>query len=163
MDHVARALLRHGLPGDALCLELTESMLMENFGTIGSQLDAIRGCGVQLSIDDFGTGYSSLAYLRKLSVDEVKIDRTFVNDLSGDGAGASVVAAVVAIAGSLGDHDLRRGRRDRGPGRGAAGRWAAPRPRGTCSPGRCPRRRSPSVLDGIGMVSGPRLRVISSA
>jgi diguanylate cyclase (GGDEF)-like protein len=103
VDNVARTLLQHGLPGNALCLELTESMFMENLEGLRRQLDALRACGVKISIDDFGTGYSSLAYLRSLAVDEVKIDRAFVRDLDSEGnSGTSVVAAVVAIASSMG-------------------------------------------------------------
>jgi diguanylate cyclase (GGDEF)-like protein len=102
LDHVARSLLRHGVPAGSLCLELTESMLMADVDHLSSHLAQLRACGVKVSIDDFGTGYSSLAYLRRLPIDEVKIDRSFVWDLDEQGPGASMVSAVVAIAGSLG-------------------------------------------------------------
>jgi diguanylate cyclase len=102
MDTIAQALLRHRVPPEALCLELTESILMENLELVSGQLDAIRECGTRISIDDFGTGYSSLAYLSKLSVDELKIDRSFVKELGEDKSAASLVQAVVFIATSLG-------------------------------------------------------------
>jgi diguanylate cyclase (GGDEF)-like protein len=102
METIAQALLLHRVPPRALCLELTESILMENLELVSSQLDAIRDCGTRISIDDFGTGYSSLAYLSKLSVDELKIDRTFVKELEDDRDAASLIQAVVFIASSLG-------------------------------------------------------------
>jgi diguanylate cyclase (GGDEF)-like protein len=102
LDQVARALLRHSLPASCLVLELTESLVMEDVRVFTSVLSALRDCGVRIAIDDFGTGYSSLAYLRQLPVDKVKIDRSFITDLSDGGAGTSLVAAVVTIARSLG-------------------------------------------------------------
>jgi len=102
LDQVARALLRHSIPASCLVLELTESLVMEDVRVFTSVLSALRDCGVRIAIDDFGTGYSSLAYLRQLPVDKVKIDRSFVTDLSEGGASTSLVAAVVTIARSLG-------------------------------------------------------------
>jgi len=101
IDTIAHSLLRHGVPPQALCLELTESILMENLDAVSGQLDAIRSCGTRISIDDFGTGYSSLAYLSRLSVDELKIDRTFVKALGEDRNASSLIQAVVFIASSL--------------------------------------------------------------
>jgi diguanylate cyclase (GGDEF)-like protein len=102
LDHVARSLLRNGLSASALRLELTESMVMENLSLVSSLLASLRSYGVGISIDDFGTGYSSLASLGRLPVDEVKIDRSFVTGLGDDDANTSLIAAVVAIADSLG-------------------------------------------------------------
>jgi predicted signal transduction protein with EAL and GGDEF domain len=109
MDTIAQALLRHRVPPEALCLELTESILMENLDLVSGQLDAIRDCGTRISIDDFGTGYSSLAYLSKLSVDELKIDRSFVKELGEDQSAASLIQAVVFIASSLGITSVAEG------------------------------------------------------
>ncbi len=103
VDRIARALLRHRLPPAALLLELTESVVMEDMRGVSHLLGSLRDCGIRVAIDDFGTGYSSLAYLKQLPVDEVKIDREFVTDLAdADSTNASLVAAVVAIARSLG-------------------------------------------------------------
>ena len=109
MDTIAQALLRHRVPPEALCLELTESILMENLELVSGQLDAIRECGTRISIDDFGTGYSSLAYLSKLSVDELKIDRSFIKELGEDQSAASLIQAVVFIASSLGITSVAEG------------------------------------------------------
>ncbi len=99
---ITQALLHHRVRPDALCLELTESILMENLEMVSNELLTIRECGTRVSIDDFGTGYSSLAYLSKLPVDEIKIDRTFVKELGDDPSAASLIKAVVYIASSLG-------------------------------------------------------------
>ncbi|HEY7133632.1 MAG TPA: EAL domain-containing protein [Acidimicrobiia bacterium] len=91
-----------GLPPDALQLELTESLLMENPDMASEVLGGLRRIGVKLAIDDFGTGYSSLAYLRRFPVDIVKIDRSFVDGLDRDDTSEeSLVAAIVAMATAL--------------------------------------------------------------
>jgi diguanylate cyclase (GGDEF)-like protein len=103
VDMVDATLRRHGLPGDALYLEITESLLMESPETAAAALHRLRGLGVRLSIDDFGTGYSSLAYLNRFPVNRVKIDRSFVEGLERtDSSEASLVAAIVAMTTALG-------------------------------------------------------------
>jgi len=109
VDQVAQVLADHDLPPHALCLELTESLLMENVERTAALLTSLRACGVRISIDDFGTGYSSLAYLKQLPVDEVKIDRSFVTDLAAGGADTSLISAVVAIASSFGMSTVAEG------------------------------------------------------
>jgi diguanylate cyclase (GGDEF)-like protein/PAS domain S-box-containing protein len=98
--HVASALLRHGLHPCRLSIEITESALMKDPGAARQVLLQLRDLGVQISIDDFGTGYSSLAYLRRLPVDCLKVDRSFVAELA-DGH-AEITTAVIAMARSLG-------------------------------------------------------------
>lgn len=99
---VHEALATHALPPDALHLELTESLLMDNPTTAAGLLNRLRQIGVRLAIDDFGTGYSSLAYLQRFSVDVVKIDRSFVEGVdTPDSPDESLVAAIVAMAGAL--------------------------------------------------------------
>jgi EAL domain-containing protein (putative c-di-GMP-specific phosphodiesterase class I) len=83
-----------------LCLELTESTLMEDVLRISSVLHALKGHGVSVSVDDFGTGYSSLSYLQRFPVDELKIDRSFVSGL-GQTDDRNLVAAVIGIAHAL--------------------------------------------------------------
>jgi diguanylate cyclase (GGDEF)-like protein len=89
------------LPNGSLCLELTESLLMDNPAAAAELLDQLRSAGVGLSIDDFGTGYSSLSSLRRLPVDRVKIDQSFIENLDRDTSDESLVAAIVAMAGAL--------------------------------------------------------------
>ncbi len=84
-----------------LVLELTESQLMEDLDGTLALLNALRGLGVRLSIDDFGTGYSSLAYLRRLPIDELKIDRSFVMQLPGGKDSLAIVGAVIAMGRAL--------------------------------------------------------------
>ncbi|MGY6500621.1 MAG: putative bifunctional diguanylate cyclase/phosphodiesterase [Acidimicrobiales bacterium] len=99
-DHVAAALATHDLPGRALQIELTESAVMtdpdRSLGTLGT----LKDLGPSVAIDDFGTGYSSLAYLHRLPVDTIKIDREFVAGLQGHSL--AMIEAIVALAGSLG-------------------------------------------------------------
>ena len=100
-DDVDGALDRHGLPGEVLVLEITESSVMTDRERARATLVRLAELGVALSIDDFGTGYSSLAYLHRLPVDELKIDRTFVGDLDAASNGA-IVTASIDIARALG-------------------------------------------------------------
>ncbi len=94
-------LTRSGIRPSALCLELTESLLMEDVGYFGKTLDGLKAMGVYLSIDDFGTGYSSLSYLKTFPVDAVKVDRVFVDGLGTDPHDTALVAAIVAMAKAL--------------------------------------------------------------
>jgi diguanylate cyclase (GGDEF)-like protein/PAS domain S-box-containing protein len=87
---------------EQLCLELTESVLMEDVDHVSSVLLKLQTLGVRLSIDDFGTGYSSLGYLRRFRVNEVKIDRSFISGVDSDPYDATLVSAVVAIGDALG-------------------------------------------------------------
>lgn len=96
------ALSSHGLPPEAIELEITESLLMEGGSEALNALDDLAELGIPLSVDDFGTGYSSLAYLKRLPIDKLKIDRTFVSGVHSDRSDAAVVRAIIAIAQELG-------------------------------------------------------------
>jgi diguanylate cyclase len=100
LDDVLTALHRSGLPPDRLELELTESLLMEDMDGAVAFMHAVRAQGVRLSIDDFGTGYSSLAYLQSFPINQLKVDRTFVQSLPV--AGHTIATAVIALARGFG-------------------------------------------------------------
>jgi len=99
---VTAALEDSGLQPDELCLELTESALMDDADLSLIALRALKALGVRLAIDDFGTGYSSLSYLRRFPIDAVKIDRSFVSGLGSRAEDAAIVTAVLTLARALG-------------------------------------------------------------
>ena len=103
VERVAATLERNGVPGNALCLELTESVVMEEHRHAIEVFTELRRLDVRLAIDDFGTEYSSLAYLKRFPVTNLKIDRSFVENLDDeDSSDATLIAAVVAMAHALG-------------------------------------------------------------
>jgi diguanylate cyclase (GGDEF)-like protein len=101
-DVVAQALADSALDPKLLCLEITETVLMEDGGSSRTTLDTLKALGVQLAVDDFGTGYSSLLYLRRFPVDILKVDRSFVSGLGQTPADTAIVAGVVGLAHALG-------------------------------------------------------------
>jgi diguanylate cyclase (GGDEF)-like protein/PAS domain S-box-containing protein len=102
VDVVRRVLADTGVPSRCLELELTESVLMANAEQTAAKLAAIREMGVSLAIDDFGTGYSSLAYLKRLPITTLKIDKAFINEISQNPDDAAITTTVIAMAHSLG-------------------------------------------------------------
>jgi len=101
VDVVLRTLWQHGVKPHQLELEITESLLMRNIDGTTAALKRLGAAGLTLSIDDFGTGYSSLGYLRQFPVDALKIDRSFVKDLSTNSDAAAICAAIIAMAREL--------------------------------------------------------------
>jgi len=99
---VRARLLAEGVAARHLCLEVTESAIMEDPAHALASLQALHEMGVQLSIDDFGTGYSSLAYLKKLPVQELKIDRSFVMNLDLDDNDLNIVRSTIGMAHHMG-------------------------------------------------------------
>ena len=90
-----------GLSGDNICIEITEGLLLDSSEVIQDKLNALRKEGFQIAVDDFGTGYSSLSYLNKFSVDYIKIDRSFVNNLTVDSDNYALCEAIIAMAHKL--------------------------------------------------------------
>jgi diguanylate cyclase (GGDEF)-like protein len=106
---VSKILAETGIARGALELELTETLLMNDIPNSVATLRALRRMGVAISIDDFGTGYSSLGYLKNFPIDSLKIDRTFVRDITTDRYDEAIAAAIVALARSLGMHVIAEG------------------------------------------------------
>lgn len=102
VERVREALARHGLPASALEVEVTETTAIVDPRRAVATLAALADLGVVVSVDDFGTGHSSLAYLQRLPVHRLKIDRAFVTGLSGDSASHAIVASTIDLAGRLG-------------------------------------------------------------
>ena len=99
---VRSSIQRFGIAPGQLVLELTESMLMDRVETTAARLRDLRALGVELSIDDFGTGYSSMSYLKQFPVQEMKIDRSFINGTPHDRTDSAIVRALVVLGHSLG-------------------------------------------------------------
>ena len=106
---VGRVLDEVGMPAERLELELTEGAAMDNPSVAITVMNELHARGVQLSIDDFGTGYSSLAYLKKFRVGKLKIDQSFVRDLTEDAEDRAIVDAVIRMAAALGLQTLAEG------------------------------------------------------
>ncbi len=102
-------LAEEGLSSSAVVLEITESALMADLPQAMATMDALQKSGVRLAVDDFGTGYSSLSYLKDFPLDCIKIDRSFLRDLPGDGTSAAIVAAIVELGRNIGLHILAEG------------------------------------------------------
>ena len=101
-EAVAEALARHGLGGDRLLLELTESAIVQDPARATEVLKALQALKVRVAMDDFGTGYTSLAYLQRLPIDVLKIDRSFVAGMLADADSVAIVRAILSLARALG-------------------------------------------------------------
>ena len=101
VDQVKAVLQRYGIKPNLLKLELTESMLVDSIEDTIAIMDALNDVGVHFSLDDFGTGYSSLQYLKKLPLDQLKIDQSFVRDIVTDNNDKAIVKTIIAMAHSM--------------------------------------------------------------
>jgi len=102
VEQVLSVINRTGVNPRRLKLELTESMLVDDVAGTIAKMMALKSCGISFSLDDFGTGYSSLAYLKRLPLDQLKIDQSFVRDVLNDSNDAVIAKAIVSLAQSLG-------------------------------------------------------------
>ncbi|MEH6650656.1 MAG: EAL domain-containing protein [Motiliproteus sp.] len=109
VDDISQILQQTGLPADALELEITESMVVDNSAAAVKTLDKLRALGVEISIDDFGTGYSNLQCLKQFPLNSLKIDRSFVRDLTTDREDAAIVRAIILMSRGLGLNVIAEG------------------------------------------------------
>jgi diguanylate cyclase (GGDEF)-like protein/PAS domain S-box-containing protein len=109
IDMVEATLDACDIDASGLVLEITESLLLENVDEVVAKMKRLKARGLRFSIDDFGTGYSSLSYLKRLPLDELKIDRSFVADIEHDDNAAAICAAFVSLANILGLHVVAEG------------------------------------------------------
>ena len=109
VEQVLSALESSGANARRLKLELTESLLIDNMPSVIEKMFILKAKGVCFSLDDFGTGYSSLSYLKRMPLDELKIDRTFVRDILSDHHDASIAKTIIALAQSLGLNVIAEG------------------------------------------------------
>ncbi len=99
---VLEAINNAGIRPESIELEVTENLLLENIDEVSAKMARLKKIGLRFSIDDFGTGYSSLAYIKKLPIDQIKIDQTFIRDILTDKDDASIVESTIAMATRLG-------------------------------------------------------------
>ena len=109
VEDVGIALAAHGLDPDDLVIEITETVLMKDAHATVDRLTSLKQLGVRIAIDDFGTGYSSLAYLRQFPVDVLKIDRTFVSEMTGSPDATALIHTLVELGRTLGLVTLAEG------------------------------------------------------
>ena len=101
METVTKVLEETGLEPKYLELEITESIAIHGTERVSEVLQELRHLGIKIALDDFGTGYSSLSYLRKLPLDSLKIDQSFIRDLGPEAAGLAIPQAVISLAKTL--------------------------------------------------------------
>ena len=111
-DTVSSAMQEMHVPSSRVTLELTESLILENVHEVIAKIEALRSLGVRFSLDDFGTGYSSLSYLKRLPLDELKIDQSFVRDISHDNNDAMIVKTIIEMAQNFDLHVIAEGVED---------------------------------------------------
>jgi EAL domain-containing protein (putative c-di-GMP-specific phosphodiesterase class I) len=102
VDQVLSALDRTGANPQKLGLELTESMLVDSIDDVITKMSLLKAHGLRFSLDDFGTGYSSLAYLKRLPLDQLKIDRSFIRDILVDESSGAIAQTIISLSRAMG-------------------------------------------------------------
>jgi len=102
VEDIGARLREHGVSGEMLELELTESLFMEDVNATSRTLHQLKDLGISLAVDDFGTGYSSLSYLKRYPIDKIKIDRSFIRDVPADADDVAITLAIISLATNLG-------------------------------------------------------------
>jgi two-component system CheB/CheR fusion protein len=100
-ERIQHLLAKYNLDPQCLALEFTEHALLENVDYVLTMVDQLKALGLHLSLDDFGTGYSSLSYLKRYSLDEIKIDRSFIDGIANEPNDRAIASAIIAMAGAL--------------------------------------------------------------
>ena len=109
VHQIEKALHDSDITPDHLVLEITETMLMQNFEHSAKVLDQLRDLGIRISIDDFGKGYSSFSYLQQLPIDKIKIDMSFVQAINKDNKANEIVKGIILMADALDMHTCAEG------------------------------------------------------
>lgn len=109
VDMILRSLRKYDLAPELLELEITESVFIENFDDVTEKLRLLREYGIKVSLDDFGTGYSSLSYLKRLPIDTLKIDKSFIDSINVDDHAGIIAEAIVCLAKQLGYETIAEG------------------------------------------------------
>jgi EAL domain-containing protein (putative c-di-GMP-specific phosphodiesterase class I) len=109
VQQIASMIQIHKISPSRLKLELTESVVLDDLKTVIAKMNALREIGVTLSLDDFGTGYSSLSYLKQLPLDQIKIDQSFVRDMTTDASDAMMVKNIIDMAHNFGLNVIAEG------------------------------------------------------
>jgi len=109
VDQVLSVIKRTGAQAQSLDLELTESMLLENIEEVITKMNELKSHGLRFSLDDFGTGYSSLSYLKRLPLDQLKIDRSFVRDILEDVGSSAIAKSVISLGQAMGLNVIAEG------------------------------------------------------
>ncbi|WDE04701.1 EAL domain-containing protein [Thalassomonas viridans] len=109
VDKIQALLFEHNVPSNFLELEITENMVMTDISSAMDTIVTLQSMGIKVSIDDFGTGYSSLVYLRKLPIDKIKIDRSFITEVASNDSDLTIVKSMVELSHGLGKRVLAEG------------------------------------------------------
>lgn len=109
VDSLVEVLKRYQVSPSEIELEITESVLIDDFRAVSERLKVLRGYGIRISLDDFGTGFSSLSYLKKLPIDTLKIDKSFIDTVMTDSATRVITESIINMVKSLGFESIAEG------------------------------------------------------